>query len=580
MTQARKNKPLMQAWRFPVVMVLLAILLSMLVWRVLSLQILDTDRGYSFLQSQGDARTIRTETIPAYRGVIVDRNGETLAMSTPVVSIVIDPRQVVEQKDKWPTLATALGMTYKQLAEKVVANSKRGFLYLRRQMAPSDADKVTALNIAGLTTEREYKRFYPAGEVVAHVVGFTNIDDRGQEGIELAYDQWLAGHEGAKRVVKDLRGNIIRDIEQVKPAQMGKPLALSIDLRLQHLAYRELKSAVADSRAKSGTIVMLDIRTGEVLAMANQPSYNPNNRGDLQASAIRNRAVTDVFEPGSTVKPFTIVAALESGRYTPHTRIDTSPGSLRIGRKTLLDPVNYGVIDVTKVLTKSSQVGTSKIALTLDEHDVWSVFKRFGLGEATRSGFPGERAGYMPDRPNWRDIERVNFAFGYGLSVTPLQLAQAYSVFATGGILRPATMMRQEQPVEGVRVVEAKVAHDVLKMLKTVVEPGGTGTAAQLDAYTVAGKTGTAHKVGQSGYADDRYRAIFAGVAPADNPRIATVIMIDEPQTGKYYGGEVAAPVFAGFAADALRIMDVSPDKLHPVMPLVAIHSVRENQTW
>lgn len=557
-------------WRFRLIAALLVCLAALLTMRVLYLQVLDTDRGYQFLQSQGDARTIRNEVIPAYRGVISDRNGETLAMSTPVVSISINPKLLIDSPDRWQELARAIGMPYRQLKNKIENNRQRGFVYLQRHMDPSAAAKVTALNIVGVNAEREYKRFYPAAEVAAHLVGFTNIDDRGQEGMELAFDSWLQAKPGMKRVVKDLRGNVIRDIEQISAAHMGKDLALSIDLRLQHLAYRELKMAIAHSKAKSGSVVMLNVHTGEVLAMANQPSYNPNNRSDLTPSHMRNRAITDVFEPGSTVKPLTVVAALESGQYQPHSVVDTNPGYIRVGSKTLLDPVNYGVIDLTKVLTKSSQVGTSKIALSLDAQDVWGVFHRFGFGESTQTQFPGESAGILPNRTHWRDIERATFAFGYGLSVTPLQLAQAYSVFAAGGILRPVTLLRQEKPVEGQRVVSEKIAGEVLKMLKTVTEQGGTATRAQMTSYSVAGKTGTIHKVGANGYADDRYRAVFAGVAPADNPEVVTVVMIDEPQSGRYYGGEAAAPVFSAIVADALRLMDVAPDKLQTAKESVA----------
>lgn len=420
-----------------------------------------------------------------------------------------------------------------------------------------------------MNAQREYKRYYPAGEVAAHLVGFTNIDDKGQEGMELAFNEWLRGVPGSKRVLKDRNGNVFRDIDQQTIARSGKDLVLSIDMRLQHLAYRELKGAMRRVGAKSGSVVMLDSATGEVLAMVNQPSFNPNNRRALKPNTMRNRAMTDVFEPGSTVKPLTVVAALETGRYRPSTIIDTSPGYIRVGKKTLPDPINYGAIDVTKILTKSSQVGISKLALDLDEQSVWEVFSRFGLGISSGSGFPGESAGMLPGRPNWRLIERVNFAFGYGLAVTPLQLAQAYSVFASDGVLRPATLVRQVEAVDGQQVIDPVIADQLLTMLKTVTEDGGTATRAQVVAYSVAGKTGTVHKAGVGGYADDRYMAVFAGVAPASNPRIVTVVMIDEPNLDKYHGGEAAAPVFARVVTDALRILNVAPDKMLPANNLV-----------
>lgn len=567
----KRKQHLLPQWRFRLTATLLVGLSVLLVWRVLSLQVLDTDRGYEFLQVQGDARTVRTEHIPAYRGVISDRNGEPLAVSTPVASVWINPLRIIEHRDRWKELAKAAGVSYRELEKKVNDHRSRQFVYLQRHMAPADAERVLALKIPGVNVQREYKRYYPAGEVAAHVVGFTDIDDRGQEGIELAFNDWLKGQDGSKRVLKDLHGNVFRDIGQERPASPGKDLVLSIDIRLQHLVYRELKAAMKRYSAKAGSVVMLDSHTGEILAMANQPSFNPNNRSDMRPGSMRNRAITDVFEPGSTVKPLTVVAALESGRYHPHTMIDTSPGYIRVGSKTLLDPVNYGAIDVTRVLTKSSQVGTSKIALDLDEHDVRDVFRRFGLGASTGTGFPGESAGILPSRSHWRDIERVNFAFGYGLAVTPLQLAQAYAVFANRGILKPAVLLRKTEDSDGERVVREKVASQVAHMLETVTQEGGTATRAEMTIYSAAGKTGTVHKVGESGgYADNRYMAVFAGMAPAENPRLVTVVVIDEPELKKYHGGEAAAPVFARVVSHALRILNVVPDKGMPEGQVVA----------
>ncbi|ARN74715.1 peptidoglycan D,D-transpeptidase FtsI family protein [Oceanicoccus sagamiensis] len=567
---AKVTRQAVPAWRFMLVILLLAGLASLLIWRVLSLQVLDTERGHEFLRGQGDARTVRTEHIPAYRGVISDRNGEPLAVSTPVASIWINPKHIISESDRWAELAAVLGMSREQLKDKITQNSRRGFVYLRRHLPPQLADEVVGLRIKGVNIQREYKRYYPAAEVASHIVGFTNIDDQGQEGMELAFENWLKGQPGSKRVLKDLHGNVFRDIGEGESAHSGKDLMLSIDMRLQYLAYRELKAAMQRVDAKSGSVVMLDSDTGEVLAMVNQPSFNPNNRRALKPAHMRNRAMTDMFEPGSTVKPLTVVAALESGRYKPDTVIDTNPGYIRVGKKTLMDPVNYGSIDVTSILTKSSQVGTSKIALDLDEQSVWEVFSRFGLGVSTGSSFPGESAGLLPGRPNWRPIERVNFAFGYGLTVTPLQLAQAYSVFASGGVFRPATLLRQEQVEAGEQIISQKIADQLVDMLKTVTGEDGTAKLARVASYSVAGKTGTVHKVSEKGgYADSRYMAVFAGLAPASDPRIVTVVMIDEPNLEKYHGGESAAPVFSKVVTDALRILDVTPDKSLPVNRLV-----------
>jgi cell division protein FtsI (penicillin-binding protein 3) len=557
-----KKAQLMPNWRFAVVAVLLAMLLLLLVWRLLELQVLDVERGHEFLRYQGDVRSIRKEVIPAYRGVITDRHGEPLAVSTPVASVWFNPHHISNDKAQWRRLAEKLQIPYERLAKKITRNRDKQFVYLRRHMAPAAVKEVLELGVAGVYAQREYKRFYPAGEVAAHLVGFTNIDDKGQEGVELSFDHWLQGEAGSKRVLKDLRGNVIRDIEQSKTASPGKDLALSIDLRLQYLVYRELKTAMRRSNAKAASMVILDARTGEVLAMANQPSYNPNNRRQLQVAHTRNRAITDLIEPGSTVKPLTVVAALESGRYQPDTKIDTHPGYIRVGGKTLLDPKNYGQIDVATVLTKSSQVGTSKLALDLDEQAVWDVFQRFGLGTSTGTGFPGERAGLLPGRVDWKPIERVNFAFGYGLSVTPLQIAQAYGVLANKGVKQPVSLLRVENESEGEAVIAPEVAKQLLAMLKTVTEKGGTGTQAQLESYSAAGKTGTVHKLSKIGYADDRYLALFAGMAPAKDPRLVAVVVIDEPRSGKYYGGEAAAPVFSRVMGDALRLLDVVPDKL------------------
>ncbi|WP_295875957.1 penicillin-binding transpeptidase domain-containing protein [uncultured Zhongshania sp.] len=553
-------------WRFRIVVGALFVLALLLVWRTLTLQVLDVDRGYEFLQGQGNARTNRTEVIPAHRGMISDRNGEPLAVSTPVASIWANPQELKNAKEEWARLASSLEMKPAELSRRIARYSGSQFMYLRRHMAPAAAQQIMQMKVPGVYLQREYRRFYPAGEVTAHVLGFTDIDDRGQEGLELAYDEWLNGTPGRKQVLKDLYGNIIREIDAGEAASPGKDIQLSIDLRLQYLAYKELKSAITKTGAKAGSVVIIDSESGEVLAMVNQPSFNPNNRSQLVPDAMRNRAVIDMFEPGSTVKPLTIVAGLESGKYTPETIINTNPGYIKVGPKVLEDHRNYGSITVAEVLKKSSQVGTTKIALSLDENDVWGVFNRFGLGRSTGSGFPGESNGMLPNRPNWRAIERATFAFGYGLTVTNLQLAQAYSVFANRGMFQQVSLLkRTEKPVKQ-QVISAKIARQVVSMLEEVTELGGTATRAQVDAYRIAGKTGTSHKAEAGGYAKDRYFALFAGVAPASNPRIVAVVTIDEPH-GDYFGGLVAAPVFSKVVSDALRLLNIAPDNLEPADP-------------
>lgn len=555
-------------WRFYFSVALLLILVAAIVWHLALVQVMPGEaQGFEFLQGQGEARTLREERIAAYRGIISDRNGEPLAVSTPVKSLWVNPQLLLSQDvDK---LAIALGVGKESLHRRVKANSQREFMYLKRHLPPQDAEAILALGIAGVSAEPEYRRYYPAAEVVAHLVGFTDVDEKGQEGLEMAYEDWLSGEEGAKQVLRDLRGRNIKEVQLVRAAEPGKDLALSIDLRIQYLAYRELKAAVQAHQAHAGSIVVLDVQTGEILAMANQPSFNPNDRSDLQPASMRNRAMTDQFEPGSTVKPLTIMAALEAGRVGAHTLIETSPGYIRVGKKTLLDPVNYGLIDVTKIITKSSQVGLTKVALKMEPQEIRDMYVRLGFGKTSYAGFPGESAGQLPNYTNWQPIVQANYAFGYGLTVTALQLAQAYSVIASGGVSRPASLLKLDTRAEGERIIDSRYTDQLITMLKTVVEPGGTATRAKLGSYTVAGKTGTAHKVGPHGYEASRYRSLFAGMAPADNPRLAIVVVIDEPGAGKYYGGDVAAPVFARVTEGALRLLQVPP---HPVAAQLASH--------
>ena len=546
-------------WRFYSVVLLLSALVTAILWRLVNIQILPgEDQGFEFLQSQGLARTLRTEVIPAHRGIITDRYGEPLAVSTPVISIWADPEKLLSARQQWPELLHAIAMSSDELNRKLMSYKNKKFVYLRRQLTPAEAEVILDLDINGVYGQQEYQRFYPAGEVTAHLVGFTDIDDKGQEGIELSYDQWLSGTRGSKQVLKDLRGRIIKDVGLLSAASPGKDIVLSIDLRLQYLAYKELKAAVKAHNAKSGSLVVLDAYNGEVLAMVNQPSYNPNDRSNLSPDTLRNRAITDQFEPGSTMKPLTIMAALESGRYSPTTTIDTRPGYMRVGNKTLLDPVNYGVIDVTKIITKSSQVGLTKVSLDLEGDAIREMFYRLGIGQSTGTGFPGEAVGILPNYSHWQPIVQANFSFGYGITLTNLQLAQAYSVIANQGIKRPVSILKQQQPAAE-QVVDKKTAKQAIDMLKTVTQPGGTAAIANLQGYQVAGKTGTIHKVGASGYEDDRYLSLFVGFAPADNARIIAAVVINEPSNGKYFGGEVAAPVFARVVDNALRLLQIPP---------------------
>jgi len=557
----KADKTTIYRWRFYGVALVLFVIVLLLVWHLIQLQVLpDSKRGFKFLQNQGLARTLRMESIPAYRGVITDRYGEPLAMSTPVVSLWANPQQLNVSPEKWPVLAKALGIDESKLADKIHRFRKKEFMYLDRQLAPANAEKVLSLSIAGVYGKQEFQRFYPAGEVTAHLLGFTNVDDQGQEGVELAYDEWLSGTSGRKQVLKDLSGRIIKDVAQLETATSGKDISLSIDLRLQYLAYRELKAAVKAHDAASGSMVLLDAKTGEVLAMVNQPSFNPNDRSRLTTGALRNRAMTDQFEPGSTMKPLTIMAALETGRYTPDTKIDTHPGYFRVGRKTLLDPVNYGVMDLTKIITKSSQVGLTKVSLDLEPTDIRDLFFRLGLGQSTGTGFPGESVGILPNHAKWQPIVQANFSFGYGLALTTLQLAQAYSVIADNGLKKPVSILKLDGAPSSKEVVDKKIANQVVQMLKTVVLPGGTAKRANVENYVVAGKTGTVHRVGKGGYADNRYTSLFAGFAPANDPEIIAVVVVNEPSRGQYYGGEVAAPVFASVVERSLQLLQVPPN--------------------
>lgn len=540
------------------VLLFFAAVLSALVWRALDLQVLHRD----FLRGQAEARHLRVVSIPAIRGTITDRNGEPLAMSTPIDSVWANPQELINAREYLPRLAKVLELDRRALERLVEERADREFVYLKRHVSPEQAAQVMALQAPGVALQREYKRFYPAGEVAAHVVGFTNVDDIGQEGLELAFNDWLQGKPGTKRVLKDGKGRIIQDVESIREPRPGQNLVLSIDRRVQYLAYRELKSAVLENRARGGSAVILDVQTGEVLAMVSQPSYNPNNRKDLNGNQYRNRAVTDVFEPGSVVKPFVVAIGLESGRYRPDTPIETSPGQYRLGRFTIKDIRNYGLIDVATVISKSSNVGATKIALSLPAERLWDIYRRVGFGADTGSGFPGEASGLLRHYRQWREIDHATLSFGYGLSVTPLQLARAYAVLAGDGIRRPVSFLRLEAPPAGEPVVAPAIVTQLRPMLEAAVATGGTAAQAQVAGYRVAGKTGTVRKSSVGGYAEDKYRSVFVGMVPASRPRLVMAIMIDEPRGEEYYGGLVAAPVFSKVMSGALRLLNIPPDDL------------------
>jgi len=537
---------------------------AVLAGRSAQLQLFDRE----FLQNQGQARHLRVVQVPAHRGMITDRNGEPLAISTPVQSVWVNPKELLPSRNELSRLSRLLGLDGDYVRRVIGQRQDREFVYLRRHLSPDVAQQVMSLEVPGVYLQDEYRRYYPAGEVAGHLIGFTNVDDQGQEGLELAYNDWLSGEPGAKRVIKDGQRHIVENVENIRSAHPGKTLTLSIDRRIQYLAYRELKAAVRKHRARSGSVVVLDSQTGEVLALVNQPSFNPNNRKRLNTDRLRNRAATDVFEPGSTMKPFVIAAALQSGRYRAATKINTSPGMFQVGVHTIRDIHDYGTLDLTGVIRKSSNVAASKIALALDPEDFWSGLSASGFGVSTGSGFPGEADGYLADFHRWRDIERATLAYGYGLSVTSLQLAQAYGVLANDGYRVPVTLLQREEAAQRQKVYSPSVARAVRQMMETVVQTGGTAPLAAVQGYRVAGKTGTVHKSIAGGYAEDRYLSLFAGMAPASKPRLVAVVLIDEPRNGDHYGGKVAGPVFSNVMAGALRLLNVTPD----AAPLLQTH--------
>jgi len=553
----------LKSWRSHIVLFLMFLCVIAIGWKAGTLHIIEKD----FLQGQGDARTIRTVPLAANRGLIIDRNGEPLAVSTPVQSIWVNPGEMVGKSASTQMLAEALGLNADVLERNINKKANLKFLYVKRRLSPDDAEKVLDLDIDGVYAQQEYQRFYPQGEVTAHLIGFSDVDDVGQEGLELTYDNWLKGVPGERQVMQDRRGHIIEELNTIRTAQPGQSIELSIDSRIQNIAYRELKEEFVARRAKAASIVVLDVNTGEVLAMANQPSYNPHSKTDMRDfSVLRNRSITDVFEPGSTVKPFTIAAALESGLYEPDTVIETGPGWMMVSGNEVKDIFNYGTLTTTGVITKSSNIGSTKIALEIGAEPIRDVLARVGFGEALATGFPGERSGILPNPRRWGRHVTATFSFGYGLSSTALQLAQAYSVLADGGIRKPVSLLKlSEQDIKALsheQVLSPKIVMEVKKMLTTVVDKkrGGSVLGANVPFYSVAGKSGTAHVVGKQGYEENLHNSLFVGMVPASKPKIVIVVVVNEPKGKEHYGGQVAAPVFSRVASGAMRVLKIAPD--------------------
>jgi len=544
----------MPAWRSRVVLFVLFMAFLTLAGRALWLQGMSTD----FLQKQGASRYARTLELPATRGKITDRNGQVLASSVPVKAIWAIPDDVQEApKDKLRELAKLLGMSDAELRKKL--DSDRNFVYLKRQVEQDTADKIVKLGIAGIETRKEYKRFYPEGEVMAHVVGFTNVEDTGQDGMELGSQKTLAGVTGSRRVIKDRLGRIVEDIEAVREPHDGKDLTLSIDSKIQYIAFTQLKEAVEKNKAKAGGIIVVDARTGEVLALANLPTYNPNDRSVLTGAQLRNRVLTDTFEPGSTLKPFTVALALDTHRVTPSTVFQTSPGKMTIGTATIGDSHAHGPLTVAQIIEKSSNIGTAKIALEMPAQEMWEMFTNVGLGQQPKFGFPGAVAGRVRPYKAWRPIEQATMSYGHGISVSLIQLAHAYTIFARNGDLIPLSFTKVNDSPIGQRVISENTALQMRRMLETVVAPGGTAPQAQVPGYRVGGKTGTAYKI-EGGKYVKKYVSSFVGIAPMSDPRLIIAVMLDEPSAGNHYGGTVAGPVFASVTANALRALNVAPD--------------------
>ena len=561
MSRAAQGLVRLPVWRARVVLIALLGAFSVLAGRSFYLQAMKTH----FLQEKGDARYARVIEMPAVRGRILDRNGEALAVSTPVKSVWAIPADAELSAAERRKLAALLGLDRKDL-DRRLADPARDFVWLKRQVAPETAEAVAALGLKGIHQQREFRRYYPGGEVTAHVVGFTGVDDTGQEGMELAYQQGLGGRPGSRRVIKDRLGRIVEDVESIRAGRDGRDLVLSIDSKLQSLAFSALKNTVEQHRAKAGALIAIDVRSGEILALANVPSYNPNNRARVSAAQVRNRVITDLFEPGSTLKPFTVALAIESGKVTPATAVSTGPGRLTLANYTIRDLHPSPSLSVAQVLQKSSNVGAAKLALAMPGEAMWDLFRRVGFGATPQLGFPGAAAGKLRPYRGWRPIEQATMAYGHGISVSLVQLARAYTVFARDGELLPLALVKTEGPASGEKVLSAESARAVRAMLELAVQPGGTGPRARIMGWRVAGKTGTAHKQENGSYAADKYLASFVGFAPASAPRLIVAVMIDEPSAGSYYGGTVAAPVFAQVMQGALRLLGVPHDApLEPV---------------
>lgn len=546
-------------WRLKVLATGLLVFMSLLVLRAMDLQVVKRD----FLQGQGEARQVRTIVEPAHRGMITDRNGEPLAISGPVETVWAHPGELLAHRQRLPELARVLELDAPTLVSRIEARAHREFMYLRRHLPPEQATQVSALEIPGVALMREFRRYYPHGETAAHIVGFTDIDERGQEGMELAFDGWLSGRPGSKRVLRDRHGQKIRDVAHIRAAEDGHDLRLTIDQRLQYLAYRELKAAVQKHNARGGSAVLVDARSGDILALVNQPGFNPNNRAQMDAALTRNRAATDSLEPGSVIKPFTVAAALETGTVTSDVQLNTAPGTMRVGRHTVRDIRNFGVIDLTTLISRSSNVGSTQLALETPPGDFWRMLHQAGFGRPLEIGLPGETSGLLRDFPTWRRVELATLGYGYGLSATPLHLAAAYTAFANDGYRVPLRLVEAAGDARRPeRVMSRETARQVLAMMEHVTGREGTARQAAITGYRVAGKTGTSRKAVAGGYARDRYFSSFVGLAPASRPRFVMAVVIDEPGEGVYYGGAVAAPVFASVVESALRLFNVPPDNL------------------
>ncbi len=545
------------ATRHYFVLTLIALLFSGLIARSAYLQVFNQD----FLLDEGSQRQLRTIETPAYRGTIMDRFGTPLAVSTPVDSVWVNPKLVLQDINGLKKVAKSLGLNFADTVDNLKQRADKEFVYLKRQIKPELASKAVE-GVEGVYIQREYSRFYPAGEVVSHVLGFTDIDNMGREGLELVYQDWLKARAGKRQILRNRKGEVVENISQVEAARAGNDLYTSIDMRLQYITYRSLAKAIKYHDAKSGSAVLLDAKSGEVLAIANLPSYNPNQHKDKSAASRRNRAITDVFEPGSTIKPFTLAAALDKKLYSQDSRINTAPGYMKVTGFPIRDFSNYGVLDLAGILRKSSNVGASKIALSMQPQDLWQAFKNYGFGEHPGVSFPASSSGYFNHYSNWQPLDQATMAFGYGLSVSTLQLARSYSLFANEGRIQDVSLLRRDQPAESTQVMQAATARMVLEMMEEVVGPKGSAKQAAIPGYRVAGKTGTAKKSSAGGYLEDSYVAVFAGVVPVSNPRLVMAVMINEPRQNGYYGGIVAAPVFQEVLSHALRLMNISPDDL------------------